>query len=571
VKVSLYQTNLTTQNLFITPEHQELQDKYRNLVLKSMQFDMINSQKDEQLKNLQNQITPLKNFAENLQVIIKQMQEQQAASAKIIEAQGKQLQRLELIEHQYNQLQRLIYARSSEKSNVTAGQLVLELNAEQVEACKISDVQKIDSYVKGKPAKEKHPGRNELPPHIERKYIEMHPVNLPADAILFDTIETEQLEYDPARLFATVYRRHKYKLFKEDGSVEFFIATLPEEKDKSIAAPSLRSHIVTEKYMWHMPIHRQMQKFAQSGMIISENTMGDWINGTCRSLTAVYDVLRQSIVRPACGYMMADETHIKVLDSEKVKGKKSHIGYMWTYCNPVDRLVFFEYQQGRGNKHARPVLQHYKGYLHTDGYNVYKHYGSLQGVIHVNCNAHARRKFHEAKFTDKKRAEHVLMLYGKLYGVESYCREMNLSFDQRKEIRLEKSKPVFEELAAWVREEIPKLTTLRSPIGKAMAYFSEREKQLGMFLSDGMLIMDTNLIENTIRPIALGRNNYLFAGSHEAAQNAAIIYSLLATCKLHEVNAYDWLKHVLTVMPTLPVSRIKELLPQNWKATVTEP
>ncbi len=190
----------------------------------------------------------------------------------------------------------------------------------------------------------------------------------------------------------------------------------------------------------------------------------------------------------------------------------------------------------------------------------------------MNCNAHARRKFHEAKFTDKKRSEHVLALYGKLYGIESYCKETNLSFDERKQIRREKSVPIFEELKTYIKDQITKITTLRSPIGKAMAYFSEREKQLGMFLTDGMLLMDTNLTENSIRPIALGRNNYMFAGSHEAAQNAAIIYSLFATCKLHEINAYDWLKHVITVMPSHPASRINELLPQNWKpSTITNP
>lgn len=318
-----------------------------------------------------------------------------------------------------------------------------------------------------------------------------------------------------------------------------------------------------------------MQRFAQNGIILSDATIGDWINGTCRSLTAVYDALRKEIIHSASKYMMADETSFTVLDTEKGKGKKSHIGYMWSYCNPVDRLVFFEYQKGRGNKHARPVLQDFKGYLHTDGYNVYKHYGSLQGVTHVNCNAHARRKFHEAKFTDRTRAEHALLLYSKLYGIESYCREQNLSFDERKKIRQEKSVPIFEELKAWVKDQIPKLSTLRSPIGKAFAYFSEREKQLGVFLHDGMLLMDTNLIENTIRPIALGRNNYMFAGSHDAAQNAAqnaaIIYSLFATCKLHDVNAYDWLKFVIAAMPTFPSSRIQELLPQNWKARITEP
>jgi transposase len=560
--------------LFITPEHQALQDKHQKLVLKSMQFDMITAKKDEEIKGLAAEIAPLKRMVEELVGTVNELREERATLVKELEEKPKLLQKLELLQQQYDQLRRLVYSRSSEKSPtvVAPEQLMLGVEAEEVETCQITDGKKVDGYTKGRAVeRQKHPGRNEIPAHIERKYIDLYPENLPEDAELFDKIETEQLEYDPARLFATVYRRHKYKRSKPDGTAEFFIADLPAEKDKSLAAPSLKAHVTTEKYLWHMPIHRQMQKFGQSGIILSENTIGDWINGTCRNLTAIYDALRENIVRPACGYMMADETHITVLDSERGKGKKSQIGWMWAYCNPLDRLVFFEYHRGRGNKHARPVLQNYQGHLQTDGYSVYKHYGNLPGVTHSNCNAHARRKFHEAKFTDRKRAEHALELYGKLYGIESYCREQNLSFDDRKRIRQEKSVPVFEELTGWVKEQIPKLTTLRSPIGKALAYFSEREKQLGMFLQDGMLLMDTNLIENTIRPIALGRNNFLFAGSHDAAQNAAIIYSLLATCKLHEVSGYDWLKYVLTVMPTFPSSRIRELLPQHWKARITEP
>ncbi|MCS3795201.1 IS66 family transposase [Niastella sp. OAS944] len=558
--------------MLITPEHQALQDKYQQLLFRSMQFDAIIEQKDEVIQQLKNEITPLKNAVEQLIVEVKLQREENASLLNIIKEKDKRLQKLELIEYQYQQLTKLVYSRSSEKSSaIIPGQLQLGINTDVVEVCNINDGQKIESYTKLKSEKKKHPGRNEIPAHIERKYIDMHPENLPEDAEHFDTIETEQLEYDPARLFATVYRRYKYKRSTPNGSTEFFIASLPEEKDKSLAAPSLKAHVTTEKFLWHMPIHRQMQKFAQSGIILSENTIGDWINGTCRSLTAIYDALRQNIVKPACGYMMADETRIDVLDSEKVKGKKSHLDWMWSYCNPVDRLVFFEYHKGRGNKDARPVLQNYQGYLHSDGFNVYKHFGSQPGVTHICCNAHARRKFHEAKLTDKTRAEHALMLYSKLYGIESYCKEQNLSFDQRFKIRQEKSVPIFDELAGWIKEQIPMLTTLRSPIGKALAYFSEREKQLGMFLHDGMLLMDTNLIENAIRPIALGRNNFLFAGSHDAAQNAAIIYSLLATCKLHDVNAYDWLKYVLTAMPTFPASRIKELLPHNWKGSIIEP
>jgi transposase len=558
--------------LLISPEHFELNEKYQKLVLRNLQLEKVIEKKDEDYKLVVSKFTPLNNRVDKLTELLKQQSEENQQLHKIIKEQSKQLQKYELLQHQYDQLQRLIYARSSEKTSLSLpGQLTLGIDAAVVEACNINDGQKIESYTKHKAEPKKHPGRNEIPAHIERKYVDMHPENLPEGAEMFGTEESEQLEHDPAKFFATVYRRFKYKKHNEDGSIEFFIADLPAQKDKSIAAPSLKAHVTTEKYMWHTPIYRQKQKFSSVGIIINENTIGDWVNGTCRNLTALYDEHRKAIVHPACGYMMADETGITVLDSEKGKGKKSHFGYMWAYCNPVDRLVFFEYQRGRGNKHARPVLQNYKGYLHTDGYNVYKHYGSLQGVTHVNCNAHARRKFHEAQFADRKRAEHALMLYGKLYGVESYSKEMQLSFDDRKKLRDEKSVPVFEELKSWVREEIPKLTTLRSPIGKAMAYFSEREKQLGLYLADGMLLIDTNLIENSIRPIALGRNNYLFAGSHGAAQNAAIIYSLFATCKLHDVNAYEWLKYVLTVMPTFPASRIKELLPQNWNQVVTNP
>jgi len=559
--------------LLITPQHQELQEKYQKLVLRSMQFDMILQQKDDQVSRLTSEITPLKNVFEQLTGRVKELESRYESALKLIEEKDKLLQKLELIEHQYDQLKKLLYGRRSEKSSAVAlpGQLTLGIDATLVEACKTDQGQTVAAYTKHKPTNTGHPGRNEIPKHICRNYIDLHPEGLPEGAERYDVIETEQLEYDPAKSFATVYRRYKCKRVKTDGVVEFFIAPLPDEKDKSLAAPSLKAHVTVDKYLYHMPIYRQLQKFSQLGIIISDTTMGDWINGACHSLTAIYDALRKDVVYSASKYLMADETSITVLDTEKIKGRKAHTGFMWSYCNPVDRLVFFEYQRGRANKHARPVLENFRGTLHTDGYGVYKHHGNREGVIHVNCNAHARRKFDEAKFTDRARAEHVLTQYARLYAIEKYCSENNLSFDERKEIRQQKSAPVFEELAAWIKAQLTKVTTLRSPIGKALAYFSEREKQQGVYLTDGMLLMDTNLIENTIRPIALGRNNYLFAGSHDAAQNAAIIYSLLATCKLHEVNAYDWLKYVLTIMPTFPSSRIRELLPHNWKAAITNP
>ena len=388
----------TKKRLLITSEHQNLLDKYNQLVLRNYQHEEVLRKKDQDNAHLAAQITPLKNAFDQLKQLFEQQQQQLDSLLKLNADKDKRLDHLMLIEHQYEQLKKLLYGRSSEKSHqVLPGQLLLSLDAEVVDACNINDAQKVASYVKYKPTNATHPGRNKIPAHVPRVYVDLHPDQLPEGAEQYDKEETEQLEYDPAKLFATVYRRYKYKLDKPDGTVDFFIASLPSEKDKSLAAPSLKAHVTVEKYMYHMPIYRQLQRFAQEGIIISDTTLGDWINNTCHSLTAVYDALRKDIIYSASKYMMADETSITVLDTEKAKGKKSHIGYMWAYCNPVDKLVFFEYQKGRGNKHAKPVLDQFRGTLHTDGYNVYKHYGNREGVKHACCNAHARRKFYEGE------------------------------------------------------------------------------------------------------------------------------------------------------------------------------
>jgi len=202
--------------------------------------------------------------------------------------------------------------------------------------------------------------------------------------------------------------------------------------------------------------------------------------------------------------------------------------------------------------------------LHTDGFNVYEHFAKRPGIIHANCNAHARRKFEQALFTSKEKAEHVLEQYRRLYAVEKHCKDQMLTFDERLEIRKEKSVPVFEELTCWSKDQLMHLRSdeKKSPIKTALAYFSSREEELGRYLHYGILEIDTNLIERSIRPIALGRKNYMFAGSHDAAQNAAMIYSLLATCKYH------WLKSVIKLMPTHPASRIEDLLPQYWNSRI---
>lgn len=560
---------ITTSRLLVTPQHQQLIDKYKAVVLRDLQRDAVDKKKDEQIKQLSSEIALLKNVFDQVKQLTEGLQQQVATLIQENAEKDKKIERLSIVEHQYEILKKMVYDRSSEKShNPLPGQLVLELETEVVEACSINDGQRVKEHTKHKAKNENHPGRNQIPAHVPREYVDIYPPDLPEGAQLYDKEETEQLEYDPAKLFATVYRRYKYKLVMPDGSVQFFIGQLPAHKDKSIAAPSLKAHMTVEKYMYHTLIYRLLQKFSHIGIDIAQSTAGDWIGDVAHCLIAIYDAHRHNIIYAPSKYLTADETTLRVLDSDKPKGKKSHIGYIWAYCNPVDKLVFFEYQRGRGNKHARNVLDKFTGELASDGYNVYKHYGQKEGVNHSCCNAHCRRKFDDAKLTDKKRADHVIALYGKLYAVEAYARENKLNDDERLAIRQAKSVPIFEELAAYIKEQRSKIIKAQYPIEKAFNYFLEREKELSMFLHNGMLEIDTNIIENTIRPIVVGKKNYLFAGSHDAAQNAAIIYSLFATCRLHNVNPYDWLKHVLTVMPTFPANRINELLPQNWKREI---
>ncbi|MCA6440184.1 MAG: IS66 family transposase [Chitinophagaceae bacterium] len=552
-------------------EYQELKAAYQKLVLKNGQYDLLLKKKDDTIAQLTAEIDACKELIQQMRGQLLEQSEIITSLRETIRHKDEQLRDYDLLKHQFDQLKKLVYGRTSEKSvYVSPDQLKLDLEAEKIEACNINDGQRVASYTKSKAKNEDHPGRNQIPEHLRREYIDIHPANLPADAVLFDTEETEQLEYDPGRLFATVYRRFKYKRRKEDGSMEFFIGDLPVEKDKCLAAPSLRAHCIVEKYMFHMPLYRQIQKFAQDGVVIAKNTMTDWVNNDARSLTALYDAHRSSVLNAASQYMMADETRYRVLDSEKVKGRKSHIGQMWAYANPADKMAYFEYHHGRGKEYARRMLENFKGILHTDGYGVYEHFAKRPCITHANCNAHARRKFDESLATSKEKAEYVIAQYRELYAIEKHCREYDLSFDQRLEIRQSKSVPVFENLKDWCKDQLYHLRSdeKKSPIKTALSYFCSREAELGRFLHYGMVEIDTNLIERSIRPIALGRKNYMFAGSHDAAQNAAMIYSLLATCKLNDINPYNWLKNVLKLMPTYPASKIDDLLPQYWNSRI---
>lgn len=405
-----------------------------------------------------------------------------------------------------------------------------------------------------------HPGRSKLPDHLRREKIVIEPENVPQGAKRIGEEITEELEYVPGELYVNQFIRPKYIVeVKEDGGTKVAIAPMPVRPiEKAIAGPGLLAQVIIDKYVDHLPLYRQMQRFERTGVKLAYTTLTDWVSGACKLIAPLYEALKTEVL--GSGYLHADETPVKVLDSDK-KGK-THRGFFWVYNNSPGKLVFFDYQQGRGEQGPQSILRNYKGYLQTDGYAVYENFGLRPDINLLHCMAHARRYFVEARDNDAARADYVLGQIQKLYAIERSCNEEQLTCEQRQHLRGKEAIPVLKELGRWMKEQY-KETLPKSPIGKALAYSIERWDRLSLYATNGMLNIDNNPVENSIRPVAIGRKNYLFCGSHEAAQRTAMLYSLLGTCKLHGIEPFIWLKDTLQRIPEMPINAIKQLLPHR--------
>jgi hypothetical protein len=328
---------------------------------------------------------------------------------------------------------------------------------------------------------------------------------------------------------------------------------------KAIAGPGLLAQIIIDKYVDHLPLHRQMERFKRAGVSIAYSTLTDMVSGTCALIAPIYEALKNYTLR--LDYLHADETPVKVLDKDK-KGQ-THRGYFWVYHSSVERMVLFDYQPGRGREGPQQMLQNFKGYLQTDGYSVYDFFKGKEEVTVLHCMAHARRMFYEAQANDANRSDYALAQFASLYAIERNIKEQQLTNEQCLELRQQQAVPVLQSFGQWMKEQY--LQTLpKSTIGKALGYSIERWNELSIYATDGKLNIDNNPVENSIRPVAIGRKNYLFAGSHEAAQRSAMLYSLLGTCRLNGVNPFIWLRETLRRIATHPINRIEELLPQNF-------
>lgn len=468
------------------------------------------------------------------------------------------LNEIQFLKNQLAQLQRMIFGSKHERFVPSLSADQLNLFESEAIAATVAKTENI-SYTRNKPEEKKKPHRLPLPAHLPRERVMIEPKEDTTGLKVIGEEITEELELIQAKLFVRQYVRIKYAKLQGEG---ILIGELPIRPiEKGIAGPGLLAQTIIDKYCDHLPVYRQLERFKREGINLPSSTVGDWISATCSLLQPLYDTLKKEVL--SANYLQVDETPIKVLDKEK-KGT-THRGYHWVYHAPLKKLVLFDYREGRGREGPSEMLKNFKGHLQTDGYGVYDNFDEKNGITLLNCFAHARRYFEKALDNDRVLAEYALAKIQELYAVEREINQCSLDQDQGKELRQEKSVPVLNELWGWMEQNRIALTP-KSAIGQAVNYALSRKDQLSRYTTNGNLLIDNNLIENTIRPVAIGRKNYLFAGSHQGARRAAMLYSFLGTCKLHQINPFDWLRDVLCRIPAHSANRLSELLPNNWNS-----
>jgi transposase len=462
------------------------------------------------------------------------------------------------LQHQVALLQKMVFGPKSERfkvSEVPQNQLSLGVTTEPLAEVEVKKTNvKEHDRSKVKLEVKKHPGRTPLPSSLRREDIIIEPQEDVTGCVRLEDEVTEVLEVKAAEFYVKRYVRRKYVRKSEEGIA---IGKLPNRAiEKGIAGASVLAMLIIGKFVDHLPIYRQIAIFKRSGLNLHYNTVLDWTNQGIEVLAPLYDSLKRKILNS--NYLQADETGIKVLDSEK--NGSSHQGYLWAYRDVFSNLVLFEYQKGRNKEGPARLLKDFKGFLQTDGYAAYDQFSKRTDITSLCCMAHARRYFVEAEKNDKERSTYALKVFQDIYEQERQMKD--LTEEERQKGRQDIIAPTLKQLYEWMKTEYRKVAP-KSPIGTALSYSLKRWQELMVFTTDGRLEIDNNKIENDIRPIALGRKNYLFAGSHESAQRIAMIYSVLASCRVNGIEPTQWLTYTLEQLPNRSVNNIEDLLPQK--------
>lgn len=494
----------------------------------------------------------------DLEELLKLLHEQQEINASQQQTILKMAEQMEQLQHRLDKLLHLLYGTQSEKKT--------KLKSEALP----TDTRVNTQDKKPKEVTSNANGRRSLPNDLLRVRVE-HDVpedqrGCPCCWRIRQRIGkaiTEQLECKPAELYVVEHVRFKYGCQICKGNI--VTAPLPAQPiDKGLPGPGLLTEVILNKYQDHLPLYRQEQRFGRLGIYLSRSTLCDWVTQSAILLEPIVGLMKIDTLLPGIR-IFTDDTPVPIL----AKGK-THTGRLWVYVGggferPI--CVIYDYSSSRSQTASQKFLKGYQGYLQADAYPGYDVLYKTGKIIEVGCWAHARRKFIDIIKTVKKPglADLAVEFIGKLYEVERKAK--HLTPLQRKYYRRRYSKPILKSFNRWLK--ISQKTTLpKSPIGKAIAYVLNHWRALNNYRSHGILNIDNNTAERGIKRLVIGRKNWMFAGSHDGAKNAAILYSLIETCKLNEINPFAYLKDVLTRLPTTLNKNLNQLLPYNWKPII---
>jgi len=371
---------------------------------------------------------------------------------------------------------------------------------------------------------------------------------------------SEKLEFIPAQIKVVEHIRCKYAC-RSCETVKSAVLPL-QPIPKSIASPGLLSHILLSKYADHLPLYRQEVILQRMGIDLARSTLCTWVLRSAQLMEPLVALLKEGICQGS--YVQADETFLQVLNEpDKPNDSKS---YMWVYRGGAleKKAVVYDYQASRAGLAAEKFLDGFAGVLQTDAYAGYNRFKVMPTITQAACWAHVRRKFMDiVKLSKEKgKAFESIVRIRKLYAIEKEAKEKYLDYAERQALRQERALPLLKEYKEWLDDTLQRVPP-QSPLSKAIAYALNQWSLLTVYVDYGEIEIDNNLVENAIRPFAVGRRNWLFMGSDTGARAGAIIYSLLATCKIHIVEPYAYFKYILDQLPRCKTKEAyTALLPQ---------
>lgn len=476
-----------------------------------------------------------------------------------VQSQAYQIEKLKAELHGHRK------ARFGSKSE-SLDQLAFDL-AEDAEIEVAAEAQKNEpAEVGNKPSKRQH-SRKPLPDHLERQNEVLSAGEECGDCggslrqIGEDT--TEELEYIPGRFIVRRIIRPRMACTNCETFVQAPLPSRPIERGRP--GPGLLAHVLVGKYCDHLPLDRQSKIFAREKVDLHRSTLTDWVGRSTALLEPMADHIGKLVrAGPA---LFADDTPVKL--QTKLKPKKTQTARLWSYvrderpwCGDAPPCAWYQFSTDRKGEHPVNHLSGFSGTVHADGFAGFNGLFGEDKADEQACMVHVRRKFvDEFERTGADIAKRSIQQIAELYTVEKEAK--GKSPEERVALRQEKAKPIFDELEAWLQAQLPKISG-KTKLAEAIRYALNRMPKARAYLSDGRLELDNNICERSIRPIALGRKNYLFMGSVGGGKAAAIAYTLIETAKMNGVDPKAWLTRVLDRLPDHKINRIDELMPWNY-------